>query len=203
MLIWWPDINLKTHFCHVKRQICARGSVYTTSVWYKDRERTKAGLIWASCLKTRLLDINPSFLTTDVSDSHSLCCWCCKSSVLQKSALSPWRQPTANYQYSCNRMIFPPLFKHNQMNKTSMRHCFALPPPPLLPVWAKWKFGKLREILLLVTVHCSDLFVLHKSSDRDGEASISGVLGAWGPRNLSCHFKHVFPKCHALREWTG
>lgn len=96
MLIWWPDINLKTYFCHVKRQICARGSVYTTSVWYKDRERTKAGLIWASCLKTRLLDINPSFFTTDVNDSHSLCCWCRKSSVLQKSALSPWRQQIIN-----------------------------------------------------------------------------------------------------------
>lgn len=178
MLIWWPDINLKTYFCHVKRQICARGSVYTTSVWYKDRERTKAGLIWASCLKTRLLDINPSFFTTDVNDSHSLCCWCRKSSVLQKSALSPWRQQIINIPATG---WFFPLYSNAIKWIKLQWDTVLLSPPPLLPVWAKWKSGKLREILLLVTVHCSDLFVLHKSSDRDGEASIIGVLGAWGP----------------------
>lgn len=50
-------------------------------------------------------------------------------------------------------------------------YCLA----PLLPslsallslLMLKLKFGKLREILLLVTVHCSDLFVLCKSSDRE------------------------------------
>lgn len=161
MLIWWPDINLKTYFCHVKRQICARGSVYTTSVWYKDRERTKAGLISASCLKTRLLDINPSFFTTDVNDSHSSCCWCRKSSVLQKSALSPWRQPTANYQYSCNRMIFPPLFQRNQMNKTSMRHCFALPPSAScmskVKVWKAQRDTPTRHSSLLRSVCASQI----------------------------------------------
>lgn len=44
----------------------------------------------------------------------------------------------------------------------------SLPSPAVLSVHSKLKFGKLREILLLVTVHCSDLFVLRKSSDRGG-----------------------------------
>lgn len=62
-------------------------------------------------------------------------------------------------------------------------YCFAppsTPPPPgppallcsALSVDAKLKFGKLREILLLVTVHCSDLFVLRKSSDREEHPSL-------------------------------
>lgn len=41
MFIWWPDIDLNLF---LQRQICAWGSVYTTWVWYKDRERTKPGL---------------------------------------------------------------------------------------------------------------------------------------------------------------
>lgn len=57
-----------------------------------------------------------------------------------------------------------------QRNKYNLKmYCRVQPPPPTVPplaafsVDAKLKFGKLREILLLVTVHCSDLFVLRKS----------------------------------------
>lgn len=44
-------------------------------------------------------------------------------------------------------------------------------PYSALSVDAKLKFGKLKEILLLATVHCSDLFVLRKSSDRERHPS--------------------------------
>lgn len=55
-----------------------------------------------------------------------------------------------------------------QRNKYNLKmYCRVQPRhrPPLaaFSVDAKLKFGKLREILLLVTVHCSDLFVLCKS----------------------------------------
>lgn len=54
-----------------------------------------------------------------------------------------------------------------QRNKYNLKmYCRVQRPPPSLAAFsvdAKLKFGKLREILLLVTVHCSDLFVLRKS----------------------------------------
>lgn len=65
-------------------------------------------------------------------------------------------------------MGFCGLFKCNEYNLKI--YCFVLliPSPCIaLSVDAKLKFGKLREILLLVTAHCSDLFVLCKSSDRE------------------------------------
>lgn len=76
------------------------------------------------------------------------------------------------------------------------------PPPPRcflsrfkVKVWKAQRDTPTRHSSLLRSVCASQIPPIAR------EASITGVLSAWGPRSLSCRFKHMSPpKCHVLKR---
>lgn len=120
----WPDTDLKTYFCHVRRQISACRPSYrlhqAVSVVKRWKERTKL-----------------------------LCSLLLYSLLLYGLALESDRSTSARRSYKSSRWsIFWPGLKPNKMNIT-YRYVALLneapPPPPSTPMEAKLKFGRLRD----------------------------------------------------------
>lgn len=68
----------------------------------------------------------------------------------------------------------------------------APPPTHSAPsVDAKLKFVKLRERYSYSSQFIAQICLCFANPPIEREASITRVLSAWGPHNLSCHFKHM------------